>query len=67
MANGINEKNNIMRAMQITPYPTKWGAEKGSVHYNPQCRLTEAIQFCTKTNDEVRFGKRPKTNIINKS
>lgn len=66
MAQNINEKNNIIRAMGMFPTPTKWGGEKGGVHYNQHCRLTEAIQFCTKTNDEVRFGKRPKTNIINR-
>lgn len=66
MDQNLDAKNNIMRAMETSTTPTKWGAEKGSVHFNNHARLTEAIQFCTKTNDEVRFGKRSKTNIINR-
>lgn len=66
MAQDINEKNNIMRAMGVFPNPTKWGGAKGGVHSSNHARLTEALQFYTKTNDDVRFGRRPKTNIINK-
>lgn len=66
IAQNFDAKNNIMRAMETSTTPTKWGAEKGGVHFNNHVRLTEALQFCTKTNDEVRLGKRPKTNVINR-